>query len=168
MNKAVPELLSPAGSLDAARAALANGANAIYLGAERFNARDDGAQLTLDEVGEACRLAHARGARVYLTFNILFKPSELPDALHHLGECIDRGIDAAIVQDLGAVRLIRQVYPDLEIHGSTQMTVHDGSGARVLQSLGVERVVLARENTLDDLRSIRAAVPDLGLETFIH
>jgi putative protease len=168
MIKAVPELLSPAGSLDAARAALANGANAIYLGAERFNARDDGAQLTLDEVGEACRLAHARGARVYLTFNILFKPSELPDALHHLGECIDRGIDAAIVQDLGAIRLIRQVYPDLEIHGSTQMTVHDGSGARVLQSLGVERVVLARENTLDDLRSIRAAVPDLGLETFIH
>lgn len=164
----VPELLAPAGSLDAARAAIANGANAIYLGAERFNARDDGAQLTMDDLGEACRLAHAHGARVYLTFNILFKPAELASALHHLGECIDCGVDAAIVQDLGAVRLIQQVYPGFEIHGSTQMTVHDGSGARVLQSLGVERVVLARENSLDDLRSIRAAVPDLGLETFIH
>ena len=168
MPHPVPELLSPAGTLDAVRAALANGANAVYLGAERFNARDDGAQLTLDEVGEACRLAHARGARVYLTFNILFKPAELRDALAHLGACVDRGIDAAIVQDLGAVRLIQRVYPGLEIHGSTQMTVHDGSGARVLHDLGVDRVVLARENTLEDIRSIRAMVPGLGLESFIH
>jgi putative protease len=168
MTRPVPELLAPAGTLDAARAALANGANAVYLGAERFNARDDGAQLTLDELEQACRLAHARGARIYLTFNVLLKPAELRDALLHLGECIDRGIDAAIVQDLGAVRLIRAVYPGLEIHGSTQMTVHDPAGARVLQEMGVERVVLARENTLDDLRAIRAAVPGLGLETFIH
>src|SRR5690606_29681755 len=168
MPHPVPELLSPAGTLDAVRAALANGANAAYLGAGRLNARDDGAQLTLDEVGEACRLAHARGARVYLTFNILFKPAELRDALAHLGECVDRGIDAAIVQDLGAVRLIQRVYPGLEIHGSTQMTVHDGAGARVLHELGVDRVVLARENTLEDIRSIRAMVPGLGLESFIH
>src|SRR5678816_202465 len=168
MNRPVPELLSPAGTLDAARAALANGANAVYLGAERFNARDDGAQLTMDELEQACLLAHARGARVYLTFNVLLKPAELREALLHLGDCIDRGIDAAIVQDLGAVRLIRAVFPDLEIHGSTQMTVHDPSGARVLQDMGVERVVLARENTLADLRAIREAVPGLGLETFIH
>src|SRR5690349_3714795 len=110
-GRPVPELLSPAGSLDAARAAIANGANAIYLGAEKFNARDDGAQLTMDDLEQACRLAHAAGVRVYLTFNILFKPAELQDALWHLGECIDRGIDAAIVQDIGAVRLIQQVYP---------------------------------------------------------
>ena len=168
MSHAVPELLSPAGSLEAARAALANGADAVYLGAERFNARDDGAQLTMAEVGEVCRLAHARGARVYLTFNILFKPSELKDALLHLGAAIDQGIDAAIVQDLGAVRLIQRVYPALEIHGSTQMTVHDPAGARVLRDAGVRRVVLARENTLEDIRAIRAAVPELGLESFIH
>ncbi len=165
---AVPELLAPAGSLDAVRAALANGADAVYLGAERFNARDEGAQLTLDEVGEACRLAHERGRRIYLTFNILFKPSELADALVFLGEAIDRGIDAAIVQDIGAVRLIQQVYPGFEIHGSTQMTVHDASGARVMHELGIDRVVLARENTLDDIRAIKSAVPELGLETFIH
>ncbi len=168
MRHAVPELLAPAGSLDAVRAALANGADSVYLGAERFNARDEGAQLTLDEVGEACRLAHERGRRIYLTLNILLKPAELADALVFLGEAIDRGVDAAIVQDIGLVRLIQQVYPGFEMHGSTQMTVHDESGARVMQQLGIDRVVLARENTLEDIRAIKSAVPELGLETFIH
>ncbi|HEY0242073.1 MAG TPA: DUF3656 domain-containing protein [Gemmatimonadaceae bacterium] len=164
----VPELLSPAGSLDAVRAAVSNGADAVYLGAERFNARDEGAQLTLDELGVACRLAHSRGVRVYLTLNTLVKPRELEDALAFLGDAIDRGIDAAIVQDIGLVRLIHRVYPGFEIHGSTQMTVHDASGAAVMRRLGVERVVLARENTLEDIRAIRSAVPDIGLESFIH
>ncbi|MEO8560679.1 MAG: U32 family peptidase [bacterium] len=168
MRLAIPELLAPAGSLDAVRAALANGADAVYLGAERFNARDEGAQLSLDEVGEACRLAHARGRRIYLTLNILLKPAELADALMFLGEAIDRGVDAAIVQDLGLVRLIQRAYPGFEMHGSTQMTVHDESGARVMAELGIERVVLARENTLADIRAIKSAVPELGLETFVH
>ena len=164
----IPELLAPAGSLDAVRAALANGADSVYLGAERFNARDEGAQLTLDEVAEACRLAHERGRRIYLTLNILLKPSELADALVFLGDAIDRGVDAAIVQDIGLVRLIQAVYPGFEMHGSTQMTIHDESGARVMLELGIDRVVLARENTLADIRAIRSAVPELGLETFIH
>ena len=168
MPHGIPELLAPAGSLEAVRAAIANGADAVYLGADRFNARDEGAQLTLDEVEEACRIAHQRGRRIYLTFNILLKPRELAEALCFLGEAIDRGIDAAIVQDVGAVRLIQQLYPTLELHGSTQMTVHDATGAAVMKELGIERVVLARENTIDDIRAIRAAVPDLGLETFIH
>src|SRR4051812_32434260 len=167
-SRHVPELLAPAGSIEAVRAALANGADAVYLGSARFNARDEGAQLTLDEVGEACRLAHGRDARIYLTLNILIKPGELRDALMFLGEAIDRGIDAVIVQDVGLVKLIREIYPDLEIHGSTQMTVHDPSGAQVVKELGVERIVLARENTLEDIRAIRDAVPDLGLESFVH
>ncbi|HEY0994719.1 MAG TPA: DUF3656 domain-containing protein [Gemmatimonadaceae bacterium] len=167
-SRPTPELLAPAGSLDAVRAAVANGADAVYLGAMRYNARDEGAQLTLDEVEEACRLAHSRQRRIYLTLNILLKPAELTDALLFLGEAIERGIDAVIVQDLGLVRLIRRLYPELEIHGSTQMTVHDPSGARVMQALGVERVVLARENSLDDIRAIRAEVPGIGLETFVH
>ena len=168
LSRPIPELLSPAGSLDAVRAAVANGADAVYLGAQRFNARDEGAQLTLDELGEACRIAHGRGRRIYLTLNVLVKPTELPEALDFLGEAVDRGIDAVIVQDLGLIRLIRRLYPDLEIHGSTQMTVHDESGAAVLEELGVKRVVLARENTIEDLRAIRERVPNLGLETFIH
>lgn len=167
-TKVVPELLAPAGSLDAVRAAVANGANAVYLGASQFNARDEGAQLSLEELRQACAVAHAGGARVYLTFNVLIKTAELAGALKYLGDCIDCGIDAAIVQDIGAVRLIREVYPTLEIHGSTQMTVHDGSGALVMQQLGVERIVLARENTLTDIHSIRAAAPELGLEAFVH
>lgn len=164
----LPELLAPAGSLDAVRAAVANGADAVYLGAERFNARDEGAQLTLEELAAACRIAHGRGARVYLTLNTLLKPDELIDALLLLGEAIDRGVDAAIVQDIGLVRLVQRVYPGFELHGSTQMTVHDASGARIMRAIGVPRVVLARENTLDDIRAIREAVPDLELESFIH
>jgi putative protease len=164
----IPELLAPAGSLDAVRAAVANGANAVYLGASKFNARDDGAQLTLEELEQACLIAHARGARIYLTLNILIKPAEMADALRYLGECIDCGVDAAIVQDVGLIRMIQRVYPTFEIHGSTQLTVHDASGARVMERLGIDRVVLARENSLEDIRAIRAAVPTLGLETFVH
>ena len=164
----IPELLAPAGSLDAVRAAVANGANAVYCGASKFNARDDGAQLTMDELEQACLIAHERGARIYLTLNILIKPSEMADALEYLGECIDRGVDAAIVQDVGLIRMIQQVYPEFEIHGSTQLTVHDTSGAKVMERLGINRIVLARENSLEDIREIRAAVPTLGLETFVH
>ncbi|MEA3246893.1 MAG: U32 family peptidase [Gemmatimonadota bacterium] len=164
----VPELLAPAGSLDAARAAFANGADAVYLGVGRFNARDDGAQLTLDELAAVARIAHGRGGRVYLTLNTLVKPNELAEALGLLGECVDRGIDAVLVQDVGLVTLIRRLYPALDVHGSTQMSVHDASAARVIRDLGVERIVLARENTLDDVRAIRAAAGDVGLETFIH
>ena len=164
----IPELLAPAGSVDAVRAAVANGANAVYLGASMYNARDEGAQLTLAELRQACAIAHARSVRVYLTFNVLIKPHELVEALIYLGDCVDCGIDAAIVQDLGAVRLIHSIYPELEVHGSTQMTVHDVSTARLMSSLGLHRVVMARENTLEDLRVIREAVPELDLETFVH
>jgi len=167
-HRRAPELLAPAGSLDAVRAAVANGADAVYLGAERFNARDEGAQLTLDELERACALAASRGVRIYLTLNTLVKPDELSDALSLLGQAIDRGIAAAIVQDVGLIRLIHAVYPDFEVHASTQMTVHDASGAAVMRELGVDRVVLARENTLEDIRQIRAAVPDIGLESFVH
>src|SRR3569832_473216 len=97
--KRVPELLAPAGSLDAVRAAVANGADAVYLGAQRINACDEGAQLTLDELGEACCIAHVCGRRIYLTLNVLVKPNELAEALDFLGELVDRGIDAVIVQD---------------------------------------------------------------------
>jgi U32 family peptidase len=167
-HRSIPELLAPAGSLDAVRAAVANGADAVYMGTSGFNARDEGAHLSLDELGEACRIAHARGRRIYLTLNVLIKPGELVDALMLLGEAVDRGIDAVIVQDVGLIRLIEKLHPDLEIHGSTQLTVHDQSGAAVIRDIGVDRVVLARENTLEDIHAIRAAVPDLGLESFVH
>ena len=164
----VPELLAPAGSLDAVRAAIANGANSVYLGVERFNARDEGAQLTFEELEQACAMARSRGVRVYLTLNVLIKPGELEDALSLLGDAIDRGVSAVIAQDLGFIRLVQKVYPGFEIHGSTQMTVHDVSGAKLVRDLGIERIVMARENTLNDLRSVKAEVPGLGLESFVH
>jgi putative protease len=164
----IPELLAPAGSLDAVRAAIANGANAVYLGVQRFNARDEGAQLTFDELDHACAMARSRGVRVYLTLNVLLKPAELVDALILLGDAIDRGVNAVIAQDLGFIRLVQRVYPGFEIHGSTQMTVHDASGARLARAMGIHRVVMARENTLDDLRTVHAEVPEVGLESFVH
>ena len=163
-----PELLAPAGSLDAVRAAFANGADAVYLGVGRFNARDEGAQISLDDLVRACRIAHSRAGRVYLTMNTLVKTDELSDALELLGDCVDAGIDAVLVQDLGMIRLIRQLYPSLAIHGSTQLSVHDASAARMVREMGAERVVLARENTLADIRAIRKEVPEVGLETFVH
>lgn len=162
------ELLAPAGSLDAVRAAIANGANSVYLGVERFNARDEGAQLSFDELDQACAMARARGVRIYLTLNVLIKPGEMVDALLLLGEAIDRGVSAVIAQDLGFIRLVQRVYPGFEIHGSTQMTIHDESGARLVRDLGIDRVVMARENTLEDLRAVKQAVPGLGLESFVH
>jgi len=140
----------------------------VYLGAGGFNARDDGAQLTLDDLDAACRVAHAHGARIYFTLNVLAKPAELVSALELLGAAVDCGIDAVIVQDLGLIGLIRTVFPELEIHGSTQMTVHDVTGARAAREIGVARVVLARENTIDDLQAIHTAVPELGVEAFVH
>ena len=167
-SRHVPELLAPAGSLDAVRAAVANGADAVYLGAARFNARDEGAQLSLDELAEACRIAHERERRIYLTLNILIKPAELVDALAFLGEAVDRGIDAVIVQDLG----LDSADPgDLSRARDSRLDADDRArrvGRAVMQELGVDRVVLARENTLDDIRAIRAAVPELGLESFVH
>ena len=124
--------------------------------------------LFRSELRRACRIAHGRGGRVYLTLNTLVKTHELPDALAMLGECVDAGIDAVLVQDIGMVRLVRAAYPDLAVHGSTQMSVHDASAARVVRDLGAERVVLARENTLDDIRAIHREVPDVGVETFVH
>src|SRR5215472_7447523 len=168
VERRVPELLAPAGSLDAVRAAVANGADAVYLGAGGFNARDDGAQLTLDELESACGIAHAHGARIYFTLNVLVKPAELVPALELLSTAVDCGIDAVIVQDLGLVRLIRTVFPELEIHGSTQMTVHDITGAEAVRELGVSRIVMARESTIDDLRAIHGAVPEVGVEAFVH
>src|SRR5512143_4093646 len=106
-HRSIPELLAPAGSL----AAVAKGADAVYMGTSGFNARDEGAHLALEELAEACRIAHARGRRIYLTLNVLIKPAELVDALMLLGEAVDRGIDAVIVQDVGLIRLIEKLYP---------------------------------------------------------
>ena len=151
------------------RAAVANGADAVYLGAEKFNARDEGAQL-LRRARRRLPDAHGRGSRIYLTLNTLVKPAELHEALSFLGQAIDRGIDAAIVQDVGLVRLHSAGLPRIR---DSRLDADDRArrfrGAAVMRGdSGVDRVVLARENTLDDIRAIRCRRPGLGLESFVH
>lgn len=160
-----PEILAPAGSMEALRAALAAGADAVYLGASLFGARVN-AGFDDQALQAAVNLAHLHGRRIYVTVNTLLKQNELQDVRRLLRRLVELRVDALIVQDLGLTRLIKAEFPGLCVHGSTQMSVHNAFGARVLQDLGISRVVLARECSLTDIR----AVADTGIETeiFVH
>ena len=139
------EILSPAGSYEAAVAAVQNGADAIYLGYGKFNARRNAANFDDNGLRTTVDYCHLRGVKVYLTLNTLLSDQELPQAAKLVGLCNEIGVDALIVQDLGAVEMIRQVAPELPIHGSTQMTVHNLDGVMACAAMGMERVVLSRE-----------------------
>jgi putative protease len=167
-----PELLAPAGDWECARAAVENGADAIYFGLERFNARMRAKNFTQADLPALMEFLHRRGVRGYVTFNTLIFTAELADAEDYLRTIIAAGVDAAIVQDVGACRLIRSLSPDFPIHCSTQMTITSGAGVAFARDLGAQLVVLARENSLDDIARINAtqgaaAVP-LPLEVFVH
>lgn len=168
-----PELLAPAGDWECARAAVENGADAIYFGLERFNARMRAKNFTQADLPALMEFLHRRGVRGYVTFNTLVFTPELPDAADYLRGIIAAGVDAAIVQDTGVCRLIRQLSPDFPIHGSTQMTVTSAAGVRFARELGAELVVLARENSIAEIERIQqaqaeAGVPPLPLEVFVH
>lgn len=160
-----PELLCPAGSREAALAALCNGADALYLGASAFGARA-GAGFDREALGEIITLCHVHGRRVHVTVNTLVKEKELPGVRETLAMLRDLRADAVLVQDLGVLALIREEFPELTVHASTQMAIHNAAGARLLQRLGVSRVVLARECSLETVREVAA----LGIETevFVH
>src|SRR5947209_174327 len=123
-----PELLAPAGDWEALRAAVANGADAVYFGLSNFNARHRAANFTLEELPRVLAYLHERNVRGYVTFNTLIFSDELPEAARFLGAIAEAGADAVIVQDLGLVRLIHRLAPDLPIHGSTQMTLTEPRG----------------------------------------
>ncbi len=164
-----PELLAPAGNWDCARAAVANGADAIYFGLPAFNARMRADNFTEADLPALMRFVHAHGVRGYLTLNILIFTSELPAAVTFLREAEEAGVDAIIVQDLGLVGLARKVAPRLEIHASTQMTITSPEGVHFARTLGVDRVVVARELSLRELAKFRQDDPDmLPIETFVH
>ncbi|MDR3562676.1 MAG: DUF3656 domain-containing protein [Negativicutes bacterium] len=161
------ELLAPAGSPEAFTAALEGGADAIYLGGRMFGARHYAANFSDEELAAAVRDAHLRGVAVYVTVNTLLDDGEIPELIAYLRHLYSIHVDAIIVQDLGVARIARQVTPHLELHGSTQMTVHNLSGVEFLAEQGFSRVVLAREVSLEDIRHIcRHAT--IGVETFIH
>ncbi|HUR59742.1 MAG TPA: DUF3656 domain-containing protein, partial [Opitutaceae bacterium] len=167
-----PELLAPAGDWECARAAVENGADAIYFGLERFNARMRAKNFTQADLPALMEFLHRRGVRGYVTFNTLVFANELAAAGDYLRTIVAAGVDAAIVQDIGICRMIRALSPDFPIHCSTQMTITSAAGVAFARELGAQLVVLARENTLADIEKLQAAQRETGLamplEVFVH
>ena len=161
------ELLSPAGSPEAVVAAVQSGADAIYMGFGDFNARRGAKNFTDEEFETAVRYCRVRGCKVYLTLNTLASDRELPEVLQLARRAAEAGVDAFIVQDLGLVRVLRRLLPDMPLHASTQMSIHNLAGVQAAAELGITRAVLARELSLDEIRDIAAKSP-IELEVFIH
>ncbi len=157
-----PELLAPAGDWECAKAAVENGAEAIYFGLDRFNARMRAHNFTEADLPKLMEFLHRRGVRGYVTFNTLVFENELADAEQYLRGIIAAGVDAAIVQDIGIARLIRQLSPDFPIHASTQMTITSAAGVEFAKDLGCNLVVLARECSLKDIEAIQNEVSVKG------
>ncbi|MGV3754892.1 MAG: DUF3656 domain-containing U32 family peptidase [Verrucomicrobiota bacterium] len=175
----LPELLAPAGDWECVKAAVENGADAIYFGLDKFNARMRAQNFTESSLPKLMEFLHRRGVRGYVTFNTLVFPNELEAAEQYLRSIIAAGVDAAIVQDVGICRLIRKLSPDFPIHGSTQMTVTSVAGVEFARDLGCNLVVLARECSIAEIEKIQAAQaasnvsaevkkPNLPLEVFVH
>lgn len=161
------EVLAPVGGAKQLLAAVRAGADAVYLGAKGFNARQNATNFEEDGLLKAVSFCHARGVRVYVTVNTLVTDAELPALLKTLEEVSLSGADGVIVQDLAVARLVRERIPGIELHASTQMSVHNVAGAKALESLGFSRVVLARELTLDEIHAIHTGT-GLLLEVFVH
>jgi len=163
-----PELLAPAGNRECVRAAVENGANSVYFGLEcGFNARARATNFHLDDLSEVMEYLHRRGVKGYVTLNTLVFPSELERVEQTVKQLANAGVDAVLVQDLGLVRLIRSICPELPIHASTQMTLTSAECIGVAERLGVERVVLARELSIREIRKLRKNCR-IELETFVH
>lgn len=167
-----PELLAPAGNWDCAKAAVENGADAIYFGLDRFNARMRAQNFTEADLPQLMTFLHRRGVKGYVTVNTLIFPKELAEAQQYLRTIIAAGVDAVIVQDVGICRLIRHLSPDFPIHASTQMTITSAAGVEFAKSLGCQLVVLARECSLQEINKIQQQIAQqetsLPLEVFVH
>lgn len=161
------ELLAPAGDIEAGYAALYYGADAVYLGLQKFSARATAVNFNEEILNEFTAYAHSLNRKVYAAINTLVQEDELDDLVKTLDICSRCKIDAVIIQDLGVARVIRDRYPELEMHASTQMAVHNKEGALALQKIGFSRVVIARELKLTEIEEI-AAIPNLETEAFIH
>ena len=165
----LPELLSPAGNWDCARAAVANGADAIFFGLPKFNARMRADNFTSEDLPELMRFLHQHGVKGYCAFNVLIFTGELQSAEKQLRELEVAGVDAVIIQDLGLARMVKALAPGLRLHASTQMTITSPEGLDLANSLGIDQAVLARELSLRELERFRAnESPQLPLEVFVH
>ncbi len=161
-----PEIMSPAGHWPQLRAAVEAGADAVYFGLQHFSARAK-VGFTLAELPEVMKTLHGRGVRGYLTFNTLVFEHELGEAARAIAAAATSGVDALIVQDVGILRLARAIAPELELHASTQMSITDAAGVRFARDLGVDRVTLARELSIEEVRAIYEET-GCDLEIFVH
>ena len=161
------ELLAPAGSMEALRAAVQNGADAVYLGCGSFNARQSAKNFTIQTLQEAVKYCHVRGVQVHLTLNTLVSDREMKDCTELIRQAASAGVDAFIVQDLGVIKLCREIAPGVALHGSTQMTVHSLPGVLLCAAWGMTRVVLSRELSREEIRYICAKSP-IEIEIFGH
>lgn len=159
------ELLSPAGNMECLIAAVQNGADAVYIGGKKFGARRFAANFSYDEMIEAIEYCHLYGVRVFVTVNTLCYEDEIDEAINYIEFLYDNHVDALIMQDLGLISLTRKMFPNLEIHASTQAHNHNDVGLAFFKELGVKRVVLAREMSLDEIRNLKT---DIEKEVFIH
>ncbi|KPI53303.1 protease [Clostridioides difficile] len=161
------ELLAPVGSFDSLKAAVQNGANAVYLGGKDFSARASANNFDRNELIDAVKYSHIRGVQVFVTVNTLIKQYEIEDFVEYVKFLYDIDIDALIVQDIGMARLIKRLLPDFELHASTQMVAHSLEDVKYLQSVGFDRVVLARELNVDEIKWI-CENTTVDIEVFVH
>lgn len=161
------EILAPVGSFESLRAAVQNGANAVYLGGKDFSARASAANFGRDELEEAVKYCHIRGVRLFVTANTIIKQNEVEDFIEYMRFLYNIDVDAVIVQDIGMAMLIKKLMPDFELHASTQMAAHSIEDVKYLKSIGFKRVVLARELTIEEIEYICKNV-DVDIEVFVH
>ena len=164
-----PEILSPAGNFEKMRAAILYGADAVYLAGRMFGMRAAADNFSIEELAEAVSYAHQRGVKVYLTLNTMPREYEYEKLREYIGAVGKVGLDAMIIADIGVFMLVRELLPQMEIHISTQANATSAAACLAWYNLGAKRVVLARELTLEEIRAIRASIPDeLELECFVH
>lgn len=161
------ELLAPVGSIESLYAAVENKADAVYLGGEMFSARKHAKNFNNDELKEAVKYAHLRGVKVHVAVNILLADEEISEALDYIKFLYEIDVDALIIQDIGLASLVIELFPDLEIHASTQMTINNLEGAKYLEEMGFKRVVLARETPIDEIIRIKENT-NVDIEVFVH
>ena len=167
MNRKQVEILAPAGSYESMKAAVNAGADAVYIGGSRFGARAYAENLDEETMLKAIDYVHLHGCRLYMTVNTLMKEEELAGLFEYLNPYYMQGLDAAIVQDFGVFSYLRDHFPGLHLHASTQMTITGPYGARLLKEMGASRIVTARELSLEEIREIRDQV-DIEIESFVH
>ena len=161
------ELLSPVGDFECLKAAVQNGANSVYFGASLFNARASATNFDFDELEKVINYCALRNVRTHLTLNILIKDREFKDAVMVAKKAYELGIDALIVQDVGLAKFLMKLFPDLPIHASTQMTIHNLEGVQESEKLGYSRAVLSRELPISEIEYI-CSNSNIEIETFIH